>query len=128
MLFKLKTDGTGDFVELKKVLKHLNLDPDKFTDMCIAAGCDYVNNIRGIGINKAKKIICENKMYLNVLQSLKFAPADYNKCFKEAQMVFHHQTVIDPSICETVPLKITNGNIMDNELQRICGEYPFSLY
>ncbi|CAB4033340.1 Exonuclease 1, partial [Paramuricea clavata] len=91
VLFKLETNGT-----------------DKFTDMCIAAGCDYLDNIRGIGINKAKKIVSENETYLNVLQTLKFAPAAYSKCFEQARMVFHFQTVIDPSICETVPL--TNGD------------------
>jgi 5'-3' exonuclease len=79
VLFKLERNGTGDLVELKEVLKLLNLSADKSTDMCITAGCDYLENIKGVGINKAKKIVCENKAYLNVLQSLKFAPADYTK-------------------------------------------------
>ncbi len=123
VLFKLERNGTGDLVELKKVLKLLNLSADKFTDMCITAGCDYLENIKGVGINKAKKIVCENKAYLNVLQSLKFAPADYTKGFEQARLVFNHQTVIDPSVCETLPLN--NDVILDNELQTICGGYLF---
>ena len=31
----------------------------KFLEMCIVAGCDYLPNIRGIGINKARKIVVE---------------------------------------------------------------------
>ena len=118
MLFKLERNGTGDLVELKMVLKHLSLSADKFTDMCIAA-----DNIKGVGINKAKRIVCENKAYLNVLQSLKYAPADYTKGFEQACLVFNHQTVNDPSVCETLPLN--NDVIIDNELQTICGEYLF---
>ena len=71
VFFKLERNGMDDFVELEQVFKHLNLDADRFVDMCIAAGCDYFSNIRGVGINKAKRIVCENKAYLNVLQSLK---------------------------------------------------------
>ena len=71
VFFKLERNGMDDFVELEQVFKHLNLDADRFVDMCIAAGCDYFSNIRGVGINKAKRIVCENKAYLNVLESLK---------------------------------------------------------
>lgn len=122
VFFKLERNGMGDFVELEQVLKHLNLDADRFVDMCIAAGCDYLTSIRGVGINKAKRIVCENKVYLNVLQSLKFAPADYSKCFEQVRVVFHQQTIIDPSTCETAPLN--NGGVLQNELQSICGKYP----
>ncbi|CAB4033656.1 Exonuclease 1, partial [Paramuricea clavata] len=86
VLFKLQTNGMGNLVEMAKILTHLKLTKEKFTDMCIAAGCDYIENIRGIGINKAKKIACENKNYLNVFQSLPFAPTDYKKRFQQAQM------------------------------------------
>ena len=106
---KLQTNGMGNLVEMAKILTHLKLTKENFTDMCIAAGCDYIENIRGIAINKAKKIVCENKNYLNVFQSLPFAPTDYKKRFQQAQMVFHHQTVIDPVKYETVPLSLLFG-------------------
>jgi 5'-3' exonuclease len=74
---KLQTNGMGNLVEMAKILTHLKLTKE-FTDMCIAAGCDYIENIRGIGINKAKKMFCENKDYLNMFQSLPLiAPTDY---------------------------------------------------
>ncbi|CAB3995401.1 Hypothetical predicted protein [Paramuricea clavata] len=37
----------GNLVEMAKILTHLKLTKEKFTDMCIAAGCDYIENIRG---------------------------------------------------------------------------------
>ena len=50
------------------------MDKDRFTDMCIAAGCDYLDNVEGIGINRAKKIVCEHAQCVNILQSLQNAP------------------------------------------------------
>ncbi len=115
----------GDLLELTEILKHLNMDKYKFTDMCIAAGCDYLHNIQGIGINRAKKIVCENLQYVNVLQSLQNAPGEYRRCFEETRIIFQNQTVIDPNTYQTVPL---NGfkNSIENEVQQLCGKYLFS--
>jgi 5'-3' exonuclease len=116
----------GEFLEFREILSQLNMDKDKFTDMCIAAGCDYLHNIQGIGISKAKKIVCEHPQYLNTFQSLQSAPEDYSKCFAETRIVFHSQTVINPSTCQTVPLN-EYQNPMEDELKHLCGKYPFSL-
>ena len=34
---------------------------DQFIDLCILCGCDYVNNIRGIGPVTALKLIIKHK-------------------------------------------------------------------
>ena len=52
VLFKQQTNGMGNLVEMAKILTHLKLTKEKFTNMCIAAGCDYIENIRGIGIKQ----------------------------------------------------------------------------
>lgn len=86
------------------VFKHLSMTREQFTDMCIAAGCDYLSNINGTGTNKAKKIISENKNYLDVLQRLQHAPKNYKKLFKETRAVFYHQAVVDLITSKPVPL------------------------
>ena len=86
-MFKLQLNGMGQLVELDMVLKHLNMTREQFTDMCIAAECDYLSIIKGTGINKAKKI-SENKNYLDVLQRLQHAFKNYKKLFKETKSSF----------------------------------------
>ena len=124
-MFRLQLTGMGQLVELDMVLTHLNMTREQFTDMCIAAGCDYLSNTKGTGINKAKKIISKNKNYLDVLQRLQHAPENYKKLFKETRAVFYHQTVVDPITCKPVPLSGWNGIVPDAETQYMCGEYPF---
>ena len=118
-----QTNGMGDLLELKEILKQLNMDKDRFTDMCIAAGCDYLDNVEGIGINRAKKIVCEHPQYVNILQSMQNAPGDYSKCFAETRTIFHNQTVINPSTCKPVPLNELK-NSMEKNVQQLCGKYP----
>ncbi|KAL9241704.1 hypothetical protein vseg_015782 [Gypsophila vaccaria] len=43
--------------ELAKVLEELSLTMDQFIDLCILSGCDYCNNIKGIGGLTALKLI-----------------------------------------------------------------------
>ena len=112
----------GDLLEIKEILKQLNMDKDRFTDMCIAAGCDYLHNIEGIGIIRAKKIVCEQPQYVNILQSMQNAPSDYSKCFAETRIIFQNQTVINPSTYKTVPLNEFK-DFMEKKVQQLCGKY-----
>ena len=36
-MYKLQTNAMGDPLELKEILKQVNMYKDRFTDMCIAA-------------------------------------------------------------------------------------------
>lgn len=38
-------------------IQGMNVSMDQFVDMCIMCGCDYVNNIRGIGPVRALQLI-----------------------------------------------------------------------
>ena len=55
-------------IKLELVLKGLNLEMDSFIDLCILCGCDYTDNIDGIGAVKAYKLICEYKNIENVIK------------------------------------------------------------
>lgn len=44
-------------IDLAVILQELELDMDKFIDLCIMCGCDYANNIRGIGAVRALSLI-----------------------------------------------------------------------
>lgn len=79
-----------------------------------------------MALTRLKKIVSEQTDYLNVFQSLPHAPADYKFLFQQAQLVFQHQTVIDPRQLHTVPLNPCK-NALDKDMQHICGEYPFVL-
>ncbi|CAH3176385.1 unnamed protein product [Porites lobata] len=74
VLFKLRLDGVCEVIELGKVLQHLSLTQEEFLDMCIVAGCDYLENVRGIGIHTAHKLVTKEKTdFLAVLQRNRFA-------------------------------------------------------
>ena len=55
--------------------------------MCIAAGCDYLPNVRGMGIHSAKKLVTEENNFLAVLQSNKYAPGEYTSGFQTAKAI-----------------------------------------
>ena len=55
----------------------------------------------------------------------KGAVAGYKEKFQRALVVFHHQTVIDPTTLKTVPLSKWDID-PPQELQQYCGKYPFN--
>ena len=68
------------------------------------AGCDYLQNVRGIGINKAKQIVDTTDDFISFVEKMTEAPCDYGQLFFEAKMIFLHQTVIDPDSRKSIPL------------------------
>lgn len=50
-------NGKEDVIELENALSHHQLTYDQFISMCVAAGCDYLKNIKIIGIYKAKQLV-----------------------------------------------------------------------
>ena len=47
---KLKLSGAGNHFVLQEILDGLKLTLVEFQVMCIVAGYDYLDNVRGIGI------------------------------------------------------------------------------
>ncbi|KAF3775855.1 Flap endonuclease 1 [Nymphaea thermarum] len=57
-------------IEITKVLEELNLSMDQFIDVCILCGCDYCENIRGIGGQTALKLIHQYGSLESVLENI----------------------------------------------------------
>ena len=125
MLFKLKSNGDADLVEICKVLEHLQMTQDTFARMCIAAGCDHLRNIRGIGIKRAKDIVSKSG-FEERLASLANAPPDYMKNFVQVEMVFKHQTVFNVVENCLKPLNPWPSEAPSCEVLEACGLYPFN--
>ena len=117
--------GLGQLIDLDKALEHLKISQENFLNMCIVAGCDYLVNVRGIGINKAKKLIVDESDFLSVLQGMTHAPIEYSSDFQKAKSIFLHQTMIDPTNGRTVPLTRWDDAQTPQEYQIISGTYPF---
>lgn len=71
--------------------------------MCVAAGCDYLKKLKGIEIHRAFQVASGDGDMLNALKG-KGADEEYCEKFKNAVLVFCHQTVFDVGTCSTVPL------------------------
>ncbi|KAK4406806.1 Flap endonuclease 1-A [Sesamum angolense] len=56
--------------EVSKVLEELNLNMDQFIDLCILAGCDYCDSIRGIGGLTALKLIRQHGSIEHILENI----------------------------------------------------------
>ena len=70
----MQKNGMFDSIELKEVLKHLAMTEEDFLHMCIIVGCDYLPNIKCVGINKAKKIVMQEDDLMKALLALKNVP------------------------------------------------------
>ena len=66
--------------------------------MCIIAGCDYLRNVKGIGIKRAFQLVTSEHDLMELL-SLR------GENFYRVEQVFKHQTVFDLEKCYTVPLQ-----------------------
>ena len=86
--------------------------------MCIVAGCDYVDNVRGIGIQRAYALVCGKNLFDDLQR--KGAPKDN---FMRALAVFNHQTIFNIEIVKCAPLNLWSEPAAD-ELQHFCGMYP----
>ena len=47
---KLCLSGDGQYFNLNNILTGFKIDFEQFQRMCVLAGCDYLMNIRGLGI------------------------------------------------------------------------------
>lgn len=96
--------GDGEFFILTEVLDGLKLSMKQFQQMCIVAGCDYLRNVKGIGIQRAFQMVASGGDLLELLTT-KGASEEYKTCFNKVEEVFQHQTVFDLGTSSTVPLK-----------------------
>lgn len=139
-------------VKLDMVLKGLDITMEQFIDICILCGCDYSNNIDGIGPIKAHKLIQEHKDIEGVLKYVdeynsdvkRKKKLDYDKelfKYEESRELFKSPEVIDPSqldlkwstpdyeklktfLCEE---KGFNPNRIESAMKRIEVKFKYNL-
>jgi exonuclease-1 len=124
---KLSLSGDGQYFNLMEILTGLKQNLEQFQSMCVLAGCDYLKNVRGVGIVTAQRMIAANAEREKLFSMLKEkgAPAKYEEDFHGALAVFSHQTVFDINAGKTVSLKEWQTPPTDEQQLR-CGKYPFS--
>jgi exonuclease-1 len=58
-------NGTGNLLQKEKINAITQFDIgdkfERFRWMCILSGCDYLENLPGIGLGKAKKLLRQTK-------------------------------------------------------------------
>lgn len=105
VLFKVDWNGDADEVSLADLpncreLSFTGWSLDLFQQMCVMAGCDFVNSLPGIGIKKAHANIRRTKDFRKALRALRFdgvqVPTDYEIKFQRALWTFRHQRVYCP--------------------------------
>ena len=101
---------------MDRVLAYLEVNQLAFLNICITTGCDYLPNVKGVGINKAKKLVKEND-FLHHLIRIPGAPEGYENQFVSARAIFQHQTIINPDNLTTMPINIWNETFDDDKRQ-----------
>lgn len=123
-----KLEQYGDCVEINRVdftaCRDISLigwtDAD-FRRMAILSGCDYLANIKNMGIKTAYRYVRRYKSIEKVLQMLQFegkyyVPAGYLEDFKQAELTFLHQRVFCPMAQQMVMLTELNSKTKEEDL------------
>ncbi len=121
---KLCLSGEGQYFILNEILVGLKLNFQQFQNMCILARCDYLHNVKGVGVCRAYDMIVSSDNLFDQLKK-KGASSDYEEHFHQTKAVFTHQTICDVETLKTVPLQIWESNTdVSVETKMLCGRYP----
>ncbi|XP_026486952.2 exonuclease 1 [Vanessa tameamea] len=137
VLFKMDLDGMGTLVETAKLplimkcpIEHYTFD--KFRQMCIMSGCDYLASLPGIGLAKARQFVTttQDSNFANALRKLPSffnrsnltVSDEYRENFLKAEATFKHQYVYDPIERKMVRLTETDDEDVETALCGNAGE------
>ncbi|XP_063535457.1 exonuclease 1 [Cydia strobilella] len=137
VLFKMDLDGTGTLVETAKLplvmrcpIEHYRFD--KFRQMCIMSGCDYLASLPGIGLAKARQFVTatQDSNFANALKKLPSffnrsnltVTDEYRENFLKAEATFKHQYVYDPIERQMVRLTEPDDEDIEKALCVNAGE------
>lgn len=137
VIFKLQLDGRCLLFDSEKL--HLTINTteekfcfEKFRRICILSGCDYLDNLHGIGLSKARKFMLLTEetdlrkalpkipSYLN-MKKLSILP-EYIEGFLKAEATFKHMFVYDPLKREMTRLNPLGENHSEVENCSNAGE------
>lgn len=114
IIYKLDKAGNAKQVNLDNLPKNKEMNFSKFSfinfrHMCLLSGCDYLENIPGVGLMKAHQLISKFKDDLqklfNSLRKENKLPQEYETNFQKADLTFCHQRVYDPTSRRMVSLR-----------------------
>jgi hypothetical protein len=93
----------------KGPLNFAGWDRELFLGLCVLSGCDFLPNVRGIGIKKAHALVARHRSIKATLAVMhgdrKIAmPTDYDRNFQRAYWTFCHARVYDPQLRRLRPL------------------------
>jgi hypothetical protein len=116
VIYKLNADGSCIYMSLDNLgmipdMKYWTID--RFRQMCILSGCDYLASPPGIGLKTAMKLLKKIDAYALIKSWINWgttakAPKlipDYLDRFKLADLTFQHQRVFDRAAGKLVPLR-----------------------
>jgi exonuclease-1 len=140
IVFKLDVDGSCENILIEKTLRNkdyikdikeeivrdLNrLSKERFTELCIVSGCDYLANIPGLGMKKALKLM----KYYNLSETLgkltfkkQFQgkiPEKYKESVEMIKFHFMHAKVIDPRTYKMTELNPIPENASPNYYEEL---------
>ncbi|XP_057305844.1 exonuclease 1-like isoform X2 [Hydractinia symbiolongicarpus] len=131
VLYKMTPEGEGMLVDLENLSKVRTVQLssftfEKFRQMCMLSGCDYLPSIKGMGLVKAHKALRRHSSAYQCIRALKcdtsyHVPPDYLENFRKAEMVFKYQLVFDPRSKRVVPL-----NAMDSQEKYTAEELKYA--
>ncbi|CAH1638849.1 unnamed protein product [Spodoptera littoralis] len=111
VFFKMDPEGVGTLVDTTKLPLAMKCSIErysfeKFRQMCIMSGCDYLASLPGIGLAKARQFVIatQDPNFANALKKLPsflkksslVVSDEYRESFMKAEATFKHQYVYDP--------------------------------
>ncbi|KAF1808648.1 PIN domain-like protein, partial [Eremomyces bilateralis CBS 781.70] len=91
---------------------------NEFRRMCILSGCDYLANMKNMGLKNAHAMVRKHKSIDRIIRAIQFdgkfkVPPGYLKLFDQAEKTFLYQRVFDPKTKQLVTLNDPTPDFAD---------------
>ncbi len=108
-------------INMDKVLEMMNVSFEEFLDICIMSGCDYCENIRGIGPKKSYQGIKEHRSIEKFVESCKDIDPDYLSRVQQSRELFkiYSEKIVKEDIKKSASL--INPTELKTFLVDMCG-------
>ena len=129
-----KLDQYGDCIEINRAdftacqeISLVGWSDAEFRRMAILSGCDYLANIKRMGLKSAYRLVRKHKTIEKILRILSFdgqyhVPPGYLEAFHKAELTFLHQRVFCPLKNEVVTMTDLQANTQLEDIAFIGGE------
>ena len=105
---------------LSKILEQLNITYEKWVELCIMLGCDYLKRINGIGPKKSFKYIKEYNNIFDILNELKtkniIVDEKYIEYFEKSKKIF---MTYNMDYLENIDNLVKIDKLYDNQIDNI---------